>query len=75
MEAAEELTAMGISVEIIDPQTLFPFDTDKLSVASLRKTSKLLIVDEDLPGGGSAYILQKVLELQGGYTTLTRFAA
>ncbi len=70
MEAAEELADIGISIEVIDPQTLYPFDTDKLSVASLRKTSKLLIVDEDLPGGGSAYILQKVLELQGGYYSL-----
>ena len=70
MEAAVELTDMGISIEVIDPQTLYPFDTDQLSVASLRKTSKLLIVDEDLPGGGSAYILQKVLELQGGYYSL-----
>lgn len=69
-EAAEELTKMGISIEVIDPQTLYPFDTDKLSVASLKKTSKLLIVDEDIPGGGSAYILQKVLELQSGYYSL-----
>ncbi|NCD71107.1 alpha-ketoacid dehydrogenase subunit alpha/beta [Mucilaginibacter agri] len=66
-EAAEELTEMGINIEIIDPQTLYPFDTEKLSVASLKKTSKLLVVDEDVPGGGSAYILQKVLEMQGGY--------
>ncbi|MCX2574177.1 alpha-ketoacid dehydrogenase subunit alpha/beta [Pedobacter sandarakinus] len=69
-EAAEELATMGISVEIIDPQTLLPFDTEKVCAASLAKTNKLLIVDEDVPGGGSAYILQKVLEDQDGYFTL-----
>jgi pyruvate/2-oxoglutarate/acetoin dehydrogenase E1 component/TPP-dependent pyruvate/acetoin dehydrogenase alpha subunit len=66
-EAAEELATMGISVEIIDPQTLLPFDTDHLCAASLQKTNKLLIVDEDVPGGGSAYLLQQILEIQGGY--------
>ena len=66
-EAAEELAAFGISVEIIDPQTLLPFDTDHLCAASLKKTNKLLVVDEDVPGGGSAYILQQVLEVQEGY--------
>jgi pyruvate/2-oxoglutarate/acetoin dehydrogenase E1 component/TPP-dependent pyruvate/acetoin dehydrogenase alpha subunit len=66
-EAAEELATMGISVEIIDPQTLLPFDTDHLCAASLQKTNKLLIVDEDVPGGGSAYLLQQILEVQGGY--------
>ncbi|QQL50488.1 alpha-ketoacid dehydrogenase subunit alpha/beta [Mucilaginibacter ginkgonis] len=70
MEAAEELTDMGINIEVIDPQTLFPFDTDNICAQSLAKTSKLLIVDEDLPGGGSAYILQKVLEAQAGYYQL-----
>lgn len=69
-EAAEELAAMGISVEIIDPQTLLPFDLDHLCAASLRKTSKLLVVDEDVPGGGSAYILQQILEVQEGYYLL-----
>jgi len=69
-EAAEELTAMGINIEIIDPQTLYPFDLDKDCVASLQKTNKLLVVDEDVPGGGSAYILQNILEVQGGYTYL-----
>lgn len=66
-EAAEELSLLGISVEIIDPQTLLPFDTTRLCVNSLAKTNKLLIVDEDVPGGASAYILQKVLEEQKGY--------
>lgn len=66
-EAAEELSLLGISVEIIDPQTLLPFDTTQVCVNSLAKTSKLLVVDEDVPGGASAYILQKVLEEQKGY--------
>ncbi|MCX2480207.1 thiamine pyrophosphate-dependent enzyme [Pedobacter sp. MC2016-15] len=66
-EAAEELALMGISVEIVDPQTLLPFDTEHLCAASLKKTNKLLIVDEDVPGGGSAYLLQQILEVQGGY--------
>ncbi|MBB6499906.1 thiamine pyrophosphate-dependent enzyme [Pedobacter cryoconitis] len=66
-EAAAELAAYGISVEIIDPQTLLPFDTDHLCAASLQKTNKLLVVDEDVPGGGTAYILQQILEVQGGY--------
>lgn len=66
-EAAEELLLLGISVEIIDPQTLLPFDTSGVCVSSLAKTNKLLVVDEDVPGGASAYILQKVLEEQKGY--------
>lgn len=70
MEAAEELEQMGINIEVIDPQTLYPFDTDNLCGTSLRKTNKLLVIDEDLPGAGSAYILQKVLEAQGGYYSL-----
>jgi len=67
MEAAEELEKMGINIEVIDPQTLYPFDNQNVCADSLKKTSKLLIVDEDVPGGGSAYILQKVLEAQKGY--------
>src|SRR5690606_17336520 len=63
-EAAEELKKMGISLEIVDPQTLHPFDSDQLCVKSLQKTSKLLVVDEDVPGGASAYIMQQVLEVQ-----------
>ncbi len=69
-EAAEELEKMGISVEIIDPQTLLPFDNEKLCAQSLEKTNKLLIIDEDVPGGASGYILQQVLEQQNGYFSL-----
>jgi pyruvate/2-oxoglutarate/acetoin dehydrogenase E1 component/TPP-dependent pyruvate/acetoin dehydrogenase alpha subunit len=67
LEAAEELEKMGIHIEVIDPQTLYPFDNENVCGGSLKKTSKLLIVDEDVPGGGSAYILQKILESQNGY--------
>jgi len=70
MEAAKELEKMGISIEVIDPQTLHPFDNDNVCGQSLKKTSKLLIVDEDLPGAASAYILQRVLEAQKGYYSL-----
>jgi pyruvate/2-oxoglutarate/acetoin dehydrogenase E1 component/TPP-dependent pyruvate/acetoin dehydrogenase alpha subunit len=70
MEAAEELEQLGIDIEIIDPQTLYPFDIDNVCGQSLKKTSKLLVIDEDIPGSGSAYILQKILETQNGYYSL-----
>src|SRR5690606_1255113 len=66
-EASVELEKLGISIEIIDPQTLQPFDEDHLCAQSLRKTNKLLVVDEDVPGGASALILQQILEVQNGY--------
>jgi len=69
-EVAQELQEIGISIEIIDPQTLYPFDTQNLCGKSLKKTNKLLVVDEDIPGGGSAYIMHHILESQGGYYTL-----
>lgn len=70
MEAADELHEMGINVEVIDPQTLYPFDLDSLCGRSLSKTNKLLVVDEDLPGAASAYILQQIIETQKGYYAL-----
>ena len=70
LEAAAELEKLGVSIEVIDPQTLHPFDTENLCGQSLKKTNKLLIVDEDLPGAASAYILQRVLEAQKGYYAL-----
>lgn len=66
-EAVEELQKLNISVEVIDPQTLLPFDIDGLCAQSLQKTNKLLVVDEDVPGGASAYILQQIMEVQKGY--------
>ncbi|HEY9117513.1 MAG TPA: thiamine pyrophosphate-dependent enzyme [Roseivirga sp.] len=67
MQAAEELEEIGISVEIIDVQTLLPFDVHHSIVESLKKTNRIVFADEDVPGGASAYMMQKVLEEQGGY--------
>ena len=66
-EAVEELEKLNISVEVIDPQTLLPFDSEQLCAKSLQKTNKLLVVDEDVPGAASAFILQQILEVQKGY--------
>ena len=66
-ETVQQLIQVDIDVEIIDVQSLLPFDINHDIVKSLEKTNKLLIVDEDVPGGGSAYILQEVLETQNGY--------
>ena len=65
MEAAADLSALGIEIEIVDARTLLPFDTEHAIGASAKRTGALLVVDEDLPGGASAYILQHVLETQG----------
>ncbi len=67
MKACEELADAGISAELIDVQTLLPFDTNHSIVESLKKTNRLLVIDEDVPGGASAYILQKIVEEQKGY--------
>ncbi|WP_121967015.1 thiamine pyrophosphate-dependent enzyme [Myroides sp. N17-2] len=69
-QAAKELLEVGIDVEVIDAQSLLPFDLNHDIVKSLEKTNRLLVVDEDVPGGASAYILQKVLEEQKGYRHL-----
>jgi pyruvate/2-oxoglutarate/acetoin dehydrogenase E1 component len=69
-KAAEKLLEFGIEVELIDVQSLLPFDTERTIVSSLKKTNKLLIVDEDVPGGASAYILQQIIEEQGGFEYL-----
>jgi pyruvate/2-oxoglutarate/acetoin dehydrogenase E1 component/TPP-dependent pyruvate/acetoin dehydrogenase alpha subunit len=69
-DAAILLAEVGISLEIIDAQTLLPFDIHHLIGQSLQKTNKLVVVDEDVPGGASAYILQQILELQAGYFNL-----
>lgn len=70
-EAIEQyLEPAGISVELIDVQTLLPFDISGKIVESLQKTGRILFVDEDVPGGASAYMFQQVIELQGGYRYL-----
>lgn len=70
LEAAKELNQVGIDIEVIDAQSLLPFDLTNDCVKSLAKTNKLLVVDEDVPGGASAYILQEILENQEGYQYL-----
>ena len=66
-EAAEQLALHDISVELIDVQTLLPFDINRIILGSLKKTNRILFVDEDVPGGTTAYMMQEVLEKQGGW--------
>jgi pyruvate/2-oxoglutarate/acetoin dehydrogenase E1 component len=61
---------MGIDCEVVDIQTLLPFDNNHQILTSLKKTNRILFVDEDVPGGGTAYMYQQVIELQGGYKWL-----
>lgn len=70
LEAVMQLRDFGISVELIDVQSLLPFDLRKDILKSLKKTNKILFFDEDVPGGGTAYMMQEVLEGQGGYRFL-----
>jgi pyruvate/2-oxoglutarate/acetoin dehydrogenase E1 component len=70
MDAAKALEEVGISVEVIDAQTLLPFDLHGITARSLQKTNRLVVMDEDVPGGASAYIMRQVLELQDGYRWL-----
>ncbi|MEH6407513.1 MAG: transketolase C-terminal domain-containing protein, partial [Leeuwenhoekiella sp.] len=70
MEAAIELKSVGIDAEVIDAQSLLPFDLNHDTVKSVKKTSKLLVIDEDMPGATSAYLLQHVMEEQGAYKFL-----
>ncbi len=70
MEAASQLAQMGISVEVIDVQTLLPFDVHHLIAKSIKKTNRVLFTDEDVPGGASAYMMQQVLEEQEVYRYL-----
>ncbi|MEW6402084.1 MAG: transketolase C-terminal domain-containing protein [Chloroflexota bacterium] len=67
LDAAEKLSKVGIEVEVIDVQSLVPFDVHERIVESLKKTSRILFVDEDVPGGTTAYMMQEVIEKQGGY--------
>src|SRR5690242_20445818 len=67
LDAATTLEGLGVSCEVIDVQTLNPFDVSSMLVRSLEKTHALVVVDEDVPGGASAFIMQRVLEAQGGW--------
>jgi pyruvate/2-oxoglutarate/acetoin dehydrogenase E1 component/TPP-dependent pyruvate/acetoin dehydrogenase alpha subunit len=69
-QAANELESVGISAEIIDIQSLLPFDINHDIVKSVAKTNRLFVIDEDVPGGASAYILQEVIENQKAYKHL-----
>ncbi|MEP7129132.1 MAG: transketolase C-terminal domain-containing protein, partial [Chitinophagales bacterium] len=69
-EAVEKLNDEGISVELIDVQTLLPFDIHHAIVESVKKTNRVVFLDEDVPGGATAYMMQQVLEVQNGYRFL-----
>ncbi len=70
MEAAGQLAEFGISAEVIDVQSLLPFDIKGIAAQSLKKTNRVIFVDEDVPGGTTAYMMQQVLERDGGYQFL-----
>jgi pyruvate/2-oxoglutarate/acetoin dehydrogenase E1 component len=69
-EAVEDLSELGIDCEIIDVQTLLPFDIHHIILGSLKKTNRIIFIDEDVPGGAAAYLFNKVMEEQGGYRWL-----
>jgi len=69
-DAAQTLAENGIDCEIIDVQTLLPFDINHMILSSLKKTNRIVFIDEDVPGGASAYMFNKVMEEQGGYKWL-----
>lgn len=69
-QVAKELMEVGIDAEVIDVQSLIPFDLNHDIVKSVAKTNRLLVIDEDVPGGASAYILQEIVEKQGAYEFL-----
>ncbi len=69
-DATDRLAAEGIDCEIVDVQTLLPFDLNHVILQSLKKTSRIIFIDEDVPGGAAAYMFNKVMEEQGGYKWL-----
>ena len=70
MDAANKLDNIGISCDVIDVQTLIPFDLEEEILESVKSTNRLLVIDEDVPGGASAYIIQNILEKQNAYCYL-----
>ena len=69
-DAISQLQEFGIDVELIDVQTLIPFDVNQIIVNSLKKTNKILFFDEDVPGGATSFMMQQVIEVQGGFQFL-----
>lgn len=67
MEAALQLSEIGIQAEVIDVQTLLPFDKEQIVLDSIKKTNRVAFIDEDVPGGASAFMMQNVLDRDGGY--------
>jgi pyruvate/2-oxoglutarate/acetoin dehydrogenase E1 component len=67
LDSAQKLSKAGIEIEVVDVQSLLPFDIHSRTVKSLKKTNRVLFLDEDVPGGGTAYMMQEVIEKQGGY--------
>ena len=67
LEGADKLSQVGIETEVVDVQTLLPFDVQGKILESLKKTGHIIFIDEDVPGGTTAYMLQQVIEKQGGY--------
>jgi pyruvate/2-oxoglutarate/acetoin dehydrogenase E1 component len=70
MDAAMDLETVGISCEVVDVQTLIPFDKNHRILESVKKTNRVVFADEDVPGGASSYMMQNVLEHQKGYKYL-----
>ena len=70
MDAANDLEAAGISCEVIDAQTLLPFDIHQAILQSVKKTNRVVFADEDIPGGATAFMMQQILEVQKGYAYL-----
>ena len=70
VEAAQQLEKQGISCEVVDVQTLLPFDIHHKILDSLKKTNRIVFVDEDVPGGAAAFMFNQVMEVQGGYRWL-----
>ena len=69
-EVAQKLLTVGIDIELIDAQSLLPFDLDHQVVESVKKTNRIVVIDEDVPGGCSAYLMQEILEKQGAFQYL-----
>jgi pyruvate/2-oxoglutarate/acetoin dehydrogenase E1 component len=70
MKAVPTLDKFGIDVEVVDVQTLAPFDLDGIIIESLKKTNRILLVDEDVPGGATSYMLSEILDKRSGYKFL-----